>query len=98
MNRTSLQQLSVQELVEHFMSIALSQDEAILMDEHSKYNRLYDLMDDVRAELKSREGDQRTALQPLLLHPNAQVRLKSAISTLALAPIARWFLFDPAGE
>jgi hypothetical protein len=43
-------------------------------------------MDALRQELKSRPGDQRRALTPLYSHPNAQVRLNAAKSTLALAP------------
>jgi hypothetical protein len=45
-------------------------------------------MEDVRRELKGRVGDQRRALLPLLKHANAQVRLKAAITTLAVAPRA----------
>jgi hypothetical protein len=40
------------------------------------------------SERKQRAGDQRRALIPLHEHPNAQVRLKAAIATLALAPHA----------
>jgi hypothetical protein len=45
-------------------------------------------MDAIEEELKVRPGDQRRALIPLYNHPNVQVRLKSAIATLALAPDA----------
>ncbi len=51
-----------------------------------EFNRLYHQMDDVRTELKTRSGDQRRALMQLYAHPNIQVRLKAAISTLAVAP------------
>jgi hypothetical protein len=43
-------------------------------------------MMDIRNELRRREGDQRRALLPLLDHPNVQVRLKAAITMLAVAP------------
>jgi hypothetical protein len=45
-------------------------------------------MEAVEDALKSRNGDQRRALLPLFLHPNAQVRLKAATATLAVAPEA----------
>jgi hypothetical protein len=44
------------------------------------------MMVDIRNELKHREGDQRHELLPLLDHPNVQVRLKAAITMLAVAP------------
>ena len=54
----------------------------------AKFNRLFWELDAVNEELKNRPGDQRQALRPLLDHSNAQVRLQSAIATLALAPEA----------
>ena len=88
MSCTKLANLTVDQLVERFVAIALDQHEAMRHDDNAKYNRLYGQMDDVKQELKSRAGDQRRALLALLDHPNAQVRLKSAITTLALAPEA----------
>ena len=88
MSRTKLANLTVDQLVERFVAIALDQHEAMRHDDNAKYNRLYGQMDDVKQELKSWAGDQRRALLALLDHPNAQVRLKSAITTLALAPEA----------
>jgi len=49
---------------------------------------MYDQMEGVEAELRSREGDQRHALLPLLNDPNTHVRLKTAISCLKIAPAA----------
>lgn len=88
MKRDRLVGMTVDQLVERFVAIALDQNRAMLNDDHAKYNRLYREMDAVREELKGRAGDQRRALIPLYAHPNAQVRLKSAITTLALAPQA----------
>jgi hypothetical protein len=78
--------MTVPQLVERFAAIALEQYEARLDDEYARYNRLYDRMAAVIAELKGRPADQRRALIPLLDHANPQVRLKSAVATLALAP------------
>lgn len=86
MRKPNLGEMTVDELVDRFAAIALAQDEAILDDETTKYNRLYDQMELVKAELKSREDDQRRALSSLFKHPNAQARLKAAIATLAILP------------
>lgn len=75
------------QLSERFTVIALELEYIERMDEPvSEYIRLYDLMDEVKQELKSRSGDRRHALIALLDHDNAYVRLKAAIATLALAP------------
>lgn len=88
MKRTSLTEMTVEQLVERFANICVEQDRALLRREISNFNRLYHLMSDVRAELKARTGDQRRALLALYEHPNAQVRLAAAKSTLAVAPAA----------
>jgi hypothetical protein len=88
MNRDKLGKLTIEELVEGFVVIALEQDKALRHGQHAKYNRLFDQMETIKQELQERTGDQRQALVALHSHPNAQVRLKSAIATLALAPEA----------
>jgi len=86
MKRTKLQDVSVDQLVQRFTAIALDQDKALRSGQHAKFNRLFDELEAVKQELQNRAGDQRRALIALLAHPNAQVRLKSAIATLALVP------------
>ena len=81
-----LEQLAVADLVERFLSTTLAQYEADLRMENSKYNRLYRHMNEIRDELKRREGDQRRALLPFINHPNAQVRLMAASSLLTIVP------------
>lgn len=88
MKRITPQELSVGQLVERFVALAIERDKAIRIEANAKYNRLYGEMDVIENELMHRRGDQRHALIPLLKHSNAQVRLKSAIATLALAPEA----------
>lgn len=78
--------MSVGGLVERFLAIAIDQDRAIFDEDNTRFNALYDQMQSVRDELRARPGDQRNALRALLDHPNVQVRLKAAITTLALAP------------
>lgn len=77
--------LTVNELVERFVAIAIEQDKAIFSEETTKYNRLFDQMKAIVQELKKRSGDQRLALMPLYAHPNVHVRLKAAIYTLDIA-------------
>jgi len=88
MNRVNLGNMTVNQLVKRFIAIALDQDKALLDDEYGQYNRLYGEMETIEEELRNRAGDQRRALIALHNHPNAQVRLKSAIATLALVPAA----------
>src|SRR5436853_7723728 len=80
--------MTTAELVEQFTAIALKQDEAIRNFNSRTFNRIYIQMETIKAELKSRKGDQRTALLPLYKHRNGQVRLKAAIATSALEPKA----------
>lgn len=86
MTNQKLNEMSVGELVERFLAIAIDQDKAIFDENNTRFNALYKQMQTVRDELRARPGDQRNALRALLDHPNVQVRLKAAITTLALAP------------
>jgi hypothetical protein len=86
MKPLKLEDMTVDRLIEHFTSIALDQDEAMLAGDNTKFTRLFWQMEAVEEELKQRNGDQRRALVPLFSHPNAQVRLKAALATLAVAP------------
>jgi uncharacterized protein DUF2019 len=86
--RLNVKTMTVNELVERFIDIALDQDKALFNFEIAKFNKLYRQMDTVRNELKSRPGDQRSALLPLYAHPNIQVRLKAALTTMEVAPEA----------
>jgi hypothetical protein len=88
MRRQNLKKMSVEELVQGFVNIALAQDRALFEDDTATFNRLYDRMEDVEAELKGRPGDQRQSLLRLYEHPNMQVRIKAAKSTLAVSPAA----------
>ena len=88
MTRPKLGELTGEELVEQFASYAVGQNEALLMNEISKFNRLFDQLEAVEKELKERSGDQRDALLTLYGHPNMQVRLTAAKATLAVAPDA----------
>lgn len=81
-------EMTTEELVELFTAIALEQHDAMLDDRYAAYKTLYSQMEALRGTLKERPGDQRQALAPLLQHKNPQVRLKAAITLLAIAPDA----------
>ena len=88
MSTQSFKGMSVVELIDRFTEVALRQYDAALFGKFAQYNALVDPMLAITDELKSRPGDQRSALVPLLVHPNRQVRLMAAQFTLALAPVA----------
>jgi HK97 family phage prohead protease len=84
--KPKLQKMPVEGLVEFFCSLALEQDDAMLGGEQAKVNRLVWKLKDIADELKSREGDQRSALIRLYDHRNPQVRVNAIKATLAVAP------------
>jgi hypothetical protein len=88
MIKADLEAMSVEALVERYVAVGVAQYEAELDDNLGKFKRLYKDMVAVEAELKSRAGDQRTALMKLYNHRNLQVRLNAAHATLAVAPEA----------
>jgi hypothetical protein len=88
MKRASLGQMTVDMLVSHFAAVALAQDHALLGNDIAEVNRLFEQLETIEGELKSRNNDQRNALIDLYDHPNPQVRLKAVKATLAVAPAA----------
>jgi hypothetical protein len=81
-----LEKLTVDQLVERFVAIGVAQDQALLYDEHKKFNRLFSEMNEVDQELRRRGPEARLALLRLFDHANMQVRLKAAKRTLGVAP------------
>jgi hypothetical protein len=67
-----------------FESVAEQQFVAAENFNSRHYNELYSKMEEIVAELKGRDGDQRRELLVLHSHQNDQVRLMSAIHTLAI--------------
>jgi hypothetical protein len=94
MIRSSVSKMSSDELVQDFVRLALAQDRALFDDDTATFNRLFDQMEKVETELKSRPGDQRSLLAQLYTHPNMQVRIKAAKATLAVAPVAARALLE----
>ncbi len=85
MKEIKLQDMSIDQLVERFLTIALDQSEAIKFDDNAKYKKLFQQEIEVVAELMLRAGDQRRALMSLYEHPNPQVRLAAASVTKDIA-------------
>jgi enoyl reductase-like protein len=86
MKHAKLGTMTEVELIQRYIEIGVAQDEALLMDQTTLFNRLYDLRKEVEAQLKERTGDQRRLLLRLYDHPNVQVRLNAVEDTLAVEP------------
>ena len=88
MNRISVQSLTVLQLVDRFIALALEQYDAERHGDTARFNRLFDEVVRIKDELAGRSGDQRSALVTLFDHPNPQVRLNAAQRALAVSPVA----------
>jgi hypothetical protein len=88
MKQAKLEKMTTDQLVTRFAEIGIAQDQAELMGEIGKFNRLYRQMDATEKELRRRGREARLALLRLYDHPNMQVRLNAAKRTLGIAPDA----------
>ena len=107
MKSDKLSDMSMDALINHFAEIGVLQDDALWNGKYSYFNRLYDRMDKVDKELRSRGLDARCALSRLFTHPNIQVRLQAAKFSLGVEPagayrvikdISNSKLFPQAGD
>ena len=88
MKQAKLEKMTTDQLVTRFAEIGIAQDQAELIGEIGKFNRLYRQMDATEKELRRRGREARLALLRLYDHPNMQVRLNAAKRTLGIAPDA----------
>ena len=88
MKKPSLQSQSVTELIAAYERIGIQQDDALLADKMSTYNKLYKAQRELMNELRSRGFDSRAQITKFLDHPNIQVRVHAAIDSLVVAPEA----------
>lgn len=88
MNRVKLSEMTTEQLVQLFADLAVQQDAALLYRAQREVNKIFWKLEEIKSELKSRPGDDRSALLPLYNHKNMQVRVKAAKATLAIAPEA----------
>ena len=68
----------VDEMLQRFIELSLTQHGALLYLETGPYNRAYMKIKKLVEELEARPGDQRHALIELFDHDNPQVRLNAA--------------------
>jgi UTP-glucose-1-phosphate uridylyltransferase len=87
MRKPNLKEMTIDQLVERFAEIGIAQDDALWGSKYAMFNRLFDQMNEVDEELRSRGLGARLALLRLYNHRNIQVRLKAAKRTLGVAPI-----------
>lgn len=76
---------SAEVLVKFFTEIALAQYETHFDFNTRAFNKLFRQMAKVEERLKAMPGDKRSALLPLLGHPNLEVHLRAAKATVAVA-------------
>ena len=88
MTHKHLSEMTVEELVDRFAEIGVAQSEALDAENRKKFRKLYEEMDAVDNELRSRGKQVRLALQRLYNYPNMQVRLKAVKRTLGVTPDA----------
>lgn len=88
MKRVNVSKMTTDKLVQLFADLAVQQDAALLYRAQRQVNKIFWRLEEIESELKSRPGDQRSALLPLYNHKNMQVRVKAAKATLAIAPEA----------
>jgi hypothetical protein len=86
MKDAKLQDMSVDELVDKFTSLALAEYEASESEDNARFRRLFGQMRELLAEFKKRPIQQRRALMALYAHPNPQVRYMAAHATSDFAP------------
>lgn len=86
MKPTKNDNASTPELIVQFVELALAQHAAVETFQTTRYNRLYDRIKLIEVQLRSREGDHRRALIPLLQAPNIQVQFMAAYALLTVVP------------
>jgi hypothetical protein len=87
MRNPDLSKLDVGALLKLHVERSVQQGVALERASISKVNELGGRNNQINKELKSRSGDQRGALAPLLSHPNAQVRFNAAQSLIRILPL-----------
>jgi hypothetical protein len=70
MNQIKLSDMSTDQLLARFAEIGVAQDEALLDEDYVAFNSLYDQMNEVDRELRTRGQRARLELLRLYNHPN----------------------------
>lgn len=88
MRNTQLGDAPAEELVADYIEIGILQHDPLEYHDTDEFNELFDERHAIEQELKSRPGDQRSLLLPLLTHEDVQVRLNAVRDTLAVNSVA----------
>lgn len=90
--RQKLKTMTGDEILEYFIELSKKRTEADNYMDIYTYNKIFRILQQIEKELKSRPGDQRSILIPLIFYPNLQVRLNASLATLAITPDALMML------
>ena len=86
MRKDNLKEYTLPQLIRRFEEIGTAQEVALDSENTKKFNRLYDEMEAVDLEIRSRGTESRRGLLALYDHPSVQVRLCAAQYTYGVAP------------
>ncbi|WP_341988978.1 DUF2019 domain-containing protein [Azorhizobium sp. AG788] len=90
--KEKIKKMTNENIIEYFIALSKKRTEADSYMDIYTYNKIYKILQVIEKELKSRPGDQRSILIPLIFHPNLQVRLNASLATLAVTPDALMML------
>ncbi len=83
-----IENMSNDDIVNYFLELSYKKKETDYFMDTYTYSKIFKILEEIELELKSRPGDQRSILIPLIGHPNLQVRLNASAATLAITPDA----------
>jgi hypothetical protein len=96
--KNKIPEMTVDQLVERFAEIGVTQYSAEMGDDLRSVNRLFIEMHAVDKALRTRGTEARMALLRLYDHPNIQVRLQAAKCTVGIAPVAARKVIEAVSE
>jgi len=86
MTKKSFEQMTIQELIAAYEQIVLEQDQSFRFEKNTKFNKEFKIRVAIVEQLRSRPGDQREALAPLLDRREPWMRICVAEDTYSLDP------------
>jgi len=86
MTKKSFEHMMIQELIAAYEQIVLEQDQSFRFEKNTKFNKEFKIRVAIVEQLRSRPGDQREALAPLLDRREPWMRICVAEDTYSLDP------------
>ena len=86
MTKKSFEHMTIQELIAAYEQIVLEQDQSFRFEKNTKFNKEFKIRVAIVEQLRSRPGDQREALAPLLDRREPWMRICVAEDTYSLDP------------